>query len=451
MSGGRRRLSQSAGRAQWQRLLIGAVALLMLPVGCSVRSGIGTDPGREPLATLVPVSGLGPALVSRAVNARRQVDRSLSAIRSPLGAPPPGLVPPTGATPDARARQPSAAGGCGRAGHLGSWPTTRLAAQVLSTPVEMADLSRATRDVRAGVGALLLFGPSAPTDLGARLRQLRSAAPTGIAPLVLADEEGGAVQRLQGVVGTVPSARAMGSMSPARVRALAATIGRRMLAAGVTVDLAPVLDLDDGPGPSAADPDGTRSFGTDPAAVSARADAFAAGLRAAGVLPVVKHFPGLGHASGNTDNMPARTVPWSQLRTAGLQPFRVAVASGVPAVMVANAGVPGLTSLPASISPLVIGTVLRRQLHFDGLVVTDSLSAEALRQAGYPPPQAAVAALRAGADLILLGDGGTEDPVVAAQATSAIARALAAGSLTRARLVDAAAHVLSAKRVRFCR
>jgi len=118
-------------------------------------------------------------------------------------------------------------------------------------------------------------------------------------------------------------------------------------------------------------------------------------------VPVVKHFPGLGGATGNTDVMSASTPPWSTEQKLGLVPFENALVAHIPAVMIANATVPGLTSLPASISPEVIAKLLRHQLGFGGLVITDSLSAVALSALGYSVPKAAVAALEAGADMVL--------------------------------------------------
>jgi beta-N-acetylhexosaminidase len=171
----------------------------------------------------------------------------------------------------------------------------------------------------------------------------------------MTDEEGGVVQRVGNLVGSIPSARQMGAtMTPAQIRRLAAELARRMRAAGVTMDLAPVLDVDGGQGPDNQDPDGTRSFGADEKIASADGLAFAAGLQAGGVVPVVKHFPGLGGATGNTDVMRASTLPWSALKSVGLVPFENALDAKVPAVMVANATIPGLTELPASVSPAVI-------------------------------------------------------------------------------------------------
>lgn len=220
----------------------------------------------------------------------------------------------------------------------------------------------------------------------------------------MADEEGGGVSRLSPVVSPVPWPRDMAAtMTPAQVRALAGRMGRQMLAAGVTVDLAPVADVDSRPGPNASNPDGARSFSGDPAIAAAYSIAFMQGLTDGGVLPVVKHFPGLGGSTGNTDIGQAATQPLTALKSSALVPFRSAVRSGAPAVMVSNASVPGLTRLPSSLSPQVIGDLLEGQLDFHRLVVTDSLSAGAILTGGRTLPQAAVEAITAGADLVLFG------------------------------------------------
>lgn len=334
---------------------------------------------------------------------------------------------------------------------VAGWSTARLAAQTVVVPVMETDVAAAQPEVTAGAGGVILFGSAAPATLPAALAALNRSAP-GVPPLVMTDEEGGAVQRMANLVGSVPSARAMAAtMTPAQVSALAETVGRRMRAAGVTVDLAPVVDLDGGAGPSNSDPDGTRSFSTDPATATADALAFATGLRRAGVLPVVKHFPGLGGATGNTDVEPASTPPWSTEQAHGLLPFEAAVHAGMPAVMVANASVPGLTAAPASLSPAAITGVLRQRLGFHGLVITDSLSAVAISAAGYTVSRATVAALAAGADMVLYG--GTDPASVQAteQATvAAVVAAVQSGALARSRLVSAVSHVLAAKGLTAC-
>lgn len=121
------------------------------------------------------------------------------------------------------------------------------------------------------------------------------------------------------------------------------------------------------------------------------------------MLPVLKHFPGLDQSSANTDNGAAATLPLARLRQVALGPFAAAIDAGAPAVMISNATVPGLTNLPASLSPAVIGGLLRQQLHFSGLVLTDSLSAGSISAAGYDLPSAAADSIAAGADLVLFG------------------------------------------------
>ena len=313
-------------------------------------------------------------------------------------------------------------------------------------PAPAEDVSAVSPEVQLGVGGVVLYGSTGPENLAQQLAALESLAPPGEVPAVMTDEEGGAVQRLSNLIGPLPSAREMAAtMSPQQIQQLGLSTGERLRSAGVTVDLAPVLDLDGGPGPSATDPDGTRSFSTSAATAAADGIAFAEGLIAAGVTPVVKHFPGLGSSAGNTDNAPASTLPFSQLKTGGLLPFAAAVSQGLPAIMVANASVPGLTDLPASISSAVIQGELRQQLDFQGLVMTDSLSAGALSGTGYSVPQAAVAALRAGADLLLFNSTSAQLGALTAATIAAIVTAVQAGSLPRTELVAAVAKVLAFK------
>jgi beta-N-acetylhexosaminidase len=331
-----------------------------------------------------------------------------------------------------------------------SWSTSRLAEQTLAVPVEESDVAAVSSEVRGGAGGIVLFGASAPPDLPAQLALLRRAAGQ-VAPFVMVDEEGGAVQRLANLVGNLPSARQLGAtLSPGAIRVLARGLGERLRAVGVTMDLAPVLDVDGGAGPNASDADGTRSFSAVPAVAAADGVAFAEGLRAGGVIPVVKHFPGLGGATGNTDVVVASTRPWSVLETTGLAPFAAAIHAGVPAVMVAVASVPGLTSLPAALSGGVVEGELRTKLGFHGLVLTDSLSAVSVSGRGYGLPEAAVLALRAGADVVLFNAPSSTTAQVTASIVDAVTGAVTAGRLSRSRLVAAAGDVLFAKSVALC-
>ncbi len=331
---------------------------------------------------------------------------------------------------------------------LAGWSTARLAAQLVVVPAPESDVAAAAAAVAQGAGGVVLFGSAAPADLGSQIRAVDAMALGSIRPLVMTDEEGGGVQRIANLVGSMPWARQMGTMSPAAIQSLAKAVGQRMRALGVTMDLAPVLDVDGGPGPNASNPDGDRSFSASPSQAARDGLAFAAGLLAAGVIPVVKHFPGLGGASGNPDYGPAATRPYLSLLGSGLLPFQQAVAAGLPAVMVANATVPGLTRGPASLSSAAIQGLLEGRLQFHGLVMTDSLSAPAITAVGLSVPEAAVRAVLAGADLVMFSSGQPGPVLTAIEA--ALARALATGEISSARLIDAADRVLVAKGVNLC-
>lgn len=392
------------------------------------------------------------------------------------GAPPAsaGVAPSAPATGNG----PAGTAAAGRGGHSGSspvattapsctaarvvsaWPLARRVAQVIGAPTDRADPAAVAEVVRDQVGGMLLLGSLPPAGpLAAALAPARGAG--AAAPLVMADEEGGGVQRLVPAVTSMPWPRDMArTMTTAQVRTLAAEVGGQMRALGVGVDLAPVADLDAGSALTSADPDGPRSFGADPAVAARYAGAFAAGMADSGVLAVVKHFPGLGGATGNTDYGPAATPAWAGPGAAALQPFRSVLAAGARAVMVANATVPGLSGGPASLSPAVITKVLRGQLGFRGLVVTDSLSAGAIGAAGYSLPAAAVAAIGAGADMVLFGstltpaDEAALAPVPLQASISAVESALTAavatGRLPAGRIDAAVADVMAAKGVNLC-
>jgi len=342
-------------------------------------------------------------------------------------------------------------------------PVAQRAAQLIAIPVLDFDVATLASLVRSGTGGLLFLGTDdAPADLRERVTAAEGNPTAQNKPLVMADVEGGGVQRLRGAVEDFPWPRDQAAtMSPEQVQALARTVGKQMEDAGVTVDLAPVLDLDDRAGPNATNPDGKRSFSLDAAITSRYGIAFVHGLQSAGVLPVVKHFPGIGLSNANTDDGPAATQPIDQLRRNGLRPFADAIAAGAPAVMVSNATTPGLSTLPASVSPSVIRDLLRSELGFNGLVVTDSLSAGAIADAGYTVPEAALAAVEAGADLVLFGSTLTpadvaqlspQDVAATRQAIiDKITSAVATGDLPARRLDEAVAHVLAAKGVELCR
>lgn len=264
-------------------------------------------------------------------------------------------------------------------------------------------------------------------------------------PLALAvsvDEEGGRVQRLAPLIGSQPSARVLAATrTPAEVRDIAFQRGQAMRGLGITVDFAPVVDV------TAADDDtviGDRSFGSDPAVVTEYAGAYAQGLRDAGVLPVLKHFPGHGHGSGDTHTGAVMTPPLAELQGSDLVPYRTLTAQAPVAVMVGHMQVPGLSGgEPASLSPAVYN-LLRGGGYggapFGGLVFTDDLSSMAAINQRYGVPAAVLQALQAGADVALWVTT-AEVPAV----LDRLEQAVNAGELAPQRVDDAVSKLAVAK------
>lgn len=299
----------------------------------------------------------------------------------------------------------------------------------------------------AGAGGFVFLGEPAAsqrTAVSSGLRQLATAGTTAaVTPWMATDTEGGPVSRLANVLGPIPSARQMAAeWSTAQVETTMQARGAALRSIGITMDLAPVLDTASPTDPVADE--SQRSFSATPEVAAQYGTAYAVGLRAGGVVAVGKHFPGLGHASADTDTGPANDPPIAALRTDDLVPFERSVAAGLPVVMVGHPTVPGLTGgLPASLSPATYA-LLRTTLHFAGVVMTDSLSAGAISDAGYPQPRAAVTALEAGADMAMV-TAATWQAVLAATE-----QAIGTGSLPASRADASATRVLAAKGVAIC-
>ncbi|MGJ7439983.1 glycoside hydrolase family 3 N-terminal domain-containing protein [Aquipuribacter sp. MA13-6] len=259
------------------------------------------------------------------------------------------------------------------------------------------------------------------------------------APLVAVDDEGGRVQRLDALAGDLPSAKELGVLTPPQVRALAEERGRALADVGVTVDFAPVVDLG---GQADGEVIGDRAFAESADDVAADAGAFADGLRAAGVLPTLKHFPGHGRADGDSHVSRVTTPPWSELLERDVVPYRVLPEEGEVAVMVGHLDVPGLSSspdVPSSLDPAVYDA-LRGEVGFEGLVVTDDLSNMRAVRDGFGQLEAARRALQAGADMALL-----VAPEDLGDLLDELEVEVAEGRLDEDRVVSAAGAVLRAK------
>ncbi|MHB1250569.1 MAG: glycoside hydrolase family 3 N-terminal domain-containing protein [Acidimicrobiales bacterium] len=336
---------------------------------------------------------------------------------------------------------------------VSTWSPTQLANETIVVSVNVANVGAMVPAAKEGFGGLLFFGSSAPVNIAATIARVQARSLHGYPLLIMTDEEGGGVQRLTNVIGSIPWAATMGkNLTPQRILAMGTRVGASMLKAGVNVDLAPVLDVDGRHvEPGRANPDGFRSFSGSPAVVARDGTAFMQGLTAANVTAVVKHFPGLGGSSQNTDYGAATTVPWAQLQKGGLVPFAAAIKAGARAVMLSNASVPGLTSLPASLSPVVVH-VLRQNLGFTGLIMTDALTAGAISAIHLSPQAAALEALQAGADVVLAGSPASPSAslALARSISSALSGAVSSGTLPLSQLRAAAAQVLATRNLIAC-
>jgi beta-N-acetylhexosaminidase len=336
---------------------------------------------------------------------------------------------------------------------VSTWSTTQLANETIAVPVAATNIGGLAPAARAGYGGYLLFGTTAPASMSAIFATLQRERPGHFASIVMTDEEGGGVERLTNLVGSFPWAQTMGkNLSASQITAIGVRVGTALASSGVNTDLAPVLDVDGrSQEPGAVNPDGYRSFSGVPSIAGADGTAFMKGLAQANVLSVVKHFPGLGYATRNTDYGPAATLSWATLQKTGLAPFRLAIANGATAVMMSNARIPGLTSLPAGLSPVAV-QALRQTLGFTGLIVTDSLGAGAISALHLSQPAASVVALAAGDDLILYGSptSVTASLTLAAQISNAISKGVASGALSKTTLIAAAAQDLAARNQLAC-
>ena len=336
---------------------------------------------------------------------------------------------------------------------VSTWTTTQLANETIAIPVEATNIGALAPAARAGYGGILLFGTTAPASMPQVLATLQRERPGQYAWMVMTDEEGGGVERLTNLVGSFPWAQTMGkNLNATQITAIARRVGTAVSVAGINTDLAPVLDVDGrAQFPGEANPDGYRSFSGVASIAAHDGTAFMKGLQEADVLSVVKHFPGLGYSTRNTDYGPAATLTWAQLQTTGLVPFRQAIANGATAVMMSNARIPGLSSLPAGLSPVVV-QYLRTTLGFKGLIVTDSLSAGAISALHLAEPAASVKALAAGDDLILFGSPSSvaASLTLADKISAAIVNAVTGGTLPQSTLIAAAAQDLAARNQLTC-
>lgn len=326
-------------------------------------------------------------------------------------------------------------------------PVDVLAGELIMTklvgPVAGREELEAVRLLR--VGGIILFAPSVQDQgqlraLLSSLDRARSGPATraGLHPRVLVsvDQEGGEIRNIPWAPpDRTQPALAGGTIDHARESARAA--GAALREAGISMDLGPVADLAQGPNRTMAG----RSFGSDPAAVAPFVRATVEGLERGGVAAVAKHFPGFGASTANSDEAVAyvdRTL--AQLRREELVPFRAAIDGGVDSIMVSHGIHRELGSkLPGTLDPRIATRLLRTELGFEGVAMTDSMNARGFREAwGDTIPRACPVALAAGIDMLLL----TGSIETARSCRERILDAVADGSLPESRVREAARRIM---------
>lgn len=256
--------------------------------------------------------------------------------------------------------------------------------------------------------------------------------PDGLPLLLSMDQEGGVVQRLKEGVAPVPGAATVGATGdPAYARKVARENGSTLRDLGVTMVLAPVADVD----PDGSSVIGSRAYSRDPDAAAEMVVATVEGYLRAGIVPAVKHFPGLGTVRGDSHNsLPEQPKTVGQLMRTDLVPFRAAIDAGAPVLMSGHVSVDALEEgMPASLSQAVLQGLLREKLGFEGVIITDSQGMGPIH-GRFGPAEGAVRSLLAGNDLVL-------NSFRPEKARKAVIRAVESGRLGEDRVAEAATRV----------
>ena len=306
--------------------------------------------------------------------------------------------------------------------------------------------ARTLEETRAG--SVIMLGNS--TAGSAAIRRLVgdvrdvTRRPEGVRTLLAVDQEGGLVQRLKGPgFARIPAARDQAELSDAELTRRASRWGSQLRAAGIHANLAPVADVVPADLELLNAPIGQlgRGYGASPKVVAAKTSAFIEGMDRADVATAVKHFPGLGRVRGNTDFARRVTDQTTRRNDPALRGFQASVDAGVDMVMLSSAYYSKIDPQHrAAFSPVIIDTLLRGDLDFDGVVISDDLSAAAMSD--LAPGERATRFVRAGGDLAIVGD-----PAEAAAMTGALRRAAEDESFAE-RVRESATRVVAMKAAR---
>lgn len=300
------------------------------------------------------------------------------------------------------------------------------------------------RSMMPGAVAMFSYNGSSPQAINQTINAWQSeATQTGAkVPLLVAiDYEGGTVVRMTSGFTPLPWGPALGAMPVADAQTVGAIAGQELSAVGFNMNLAPVVDV------HTIDNDfmDPRMFGNDADRVGAAADAYIQGMNQSGVIGVLKHFPGHGAAGDSHVQLPIVNYDVDHINSIELVPYRDAIEDGAEAIMVGHLDYPALDptpDMPASLSETIVGNVLRKQLNFNGVAITDAMDMEAIVN-HYTRPVAAVMAIHAGIDMIAAGP---HTPIADQLAMKqAIIDAVNSGKLSASRVEEAVRRILTLK------
>lgn len=301
------------------------------------------------------------------------------------------------------------------------------------------------------IGNVILFSKNIENaeQTAALCRGIQSeiTADTGVPAFIGTDQEGGTVVRVTDGAVYYPGAMAVSAAGSAEyARKVGENMGSELKSLGINVDFAPVADVNSNPDNPVI---GVRSYGDSPDTVGAMAEAFAEGMASASEICTAKHYPGHGDTDADSHyGLPMVDKSLDEIRQSELLPFKRLVTKDIPAVMAAHIIYPQIDSeYPASMSKILLTDVLRGELGFEGMVVTDGLRMGAVAD-GIGTPEACVAAVNAGADLLLTGSGGeTEDLSLEPQikCVERVREAVKNGEITKETLDSAVLRILKCK------
>jgi len=326
--------------------------------------------------------------------------------------------------------------------------------QMMLVAFKGADMSPELADMIASrhIGGVILYSswgnvenPRQVAALTAAIQAKAAATPRGVGLFIGVDQEGGPINRLREGVTQFPSQMAVAATGDReKARLMARVIAGELAALGINMNFAPVADVNANPANPVI---GIRSFGQDPDMVSRLTAAVVGEYNRAGMLSSPKHFPGHGDTDADSHvSLPTVSHDRKTLDRVDLAPFRAAIKAGAPAIMTAHLAVPALDGAgePATLSPRILQGVLRDEMRFDGLIITDSLGMGALAKS-VGTVKAAVMAAKAGADVLLFGADRDFDPSKEIEVYDALVAAARKGEIPLNRIDQAVRRTLAAK------